>query len=466
MLWWLRSEGRLFAIVFVLFNVLLAVFNILNYRVTSRATAPCVVIVAPTPPPPPNFEIPRITFTAGASINTAIEINASDATTPHTRRLEPPTTKVEVTTAFTDGNRSLAYDTERRDKYTIVKRYIPADGPEPGFNESITLSTQGTFEFLQHISILCDRWEGPVSISVYAPGTDLPVALRKIFYLRRCGPPCVALNVTWHLVYDTVLKTTPILTPYDEAEMEDYEPLNCTAGMQPLQLVSEIRNSRKMPYPINVARNVARQESRTHYLLASDIELYPSLHIVPRFMKLISSLTKEGGSKRRVFTLPIFEVKKEFLAPQTKDELIKRIKNGQAIFFHKWTCDACQNFPRRDEWLKTPSKEDLGVFEITKRQAPRTSWEPIYIGTNAEPNYDERLTWEGKRDKMSQMYELCLLDYDFYVLDNAFLVHAPGIKTLNSKDQRRRAPFMYKNNAIHSMLLNQMKKKYGPRKGC
>lgn len=34
---------------------------------------------------------------------------------------------------------------------------------------------------------------------------------------------------------------------------------------------------------------------------------------------------------------------------------------------------------------------------------PRTAWEPIYIGTNEEPLYDERLTWEGKRDKMSQV---------------------------------------------------------------
>ncbi|GBO00739.1 hypothetical protein AVEN_163847-1 [Araneus ventricosus] len=62
---------------------------------------------------------------------------------------------------------------------------------------------------------------------------------------------------------------------------------------------------------------------------------------------------------------------------------------------------------RRDQWLKTlpeKGKEDfLGVFQITKRQVPRTAWEPIYIGTNEEPLYDERLTWEGKRDKMSQV---------------------------------------------------------------
>lgn len=30
-------------------------------------------------------------------------------------------------------------------------------------------------------------------------------------------------------------------------------------------------------------------------------------------------------------------------------------------------------------------------------------WEPIYIGTHADPHYDERLSWEGKSDKMTQV---------------------------------------------------------------
>ena len=44
-------------------------------------------------------------------------------------------------------------------------------------------------------------------------------------------------------------------------------------------------------------------------------------------------------------------------------------------------------------------------------------------GTNAEPWYDERLSWEGRSDKMDQALKLCLLDYDFFILDNAFLIH-------------------------------------------
>ncbi|CAL1265363.1 unnamed protein product [Larinioides sclopetarius] len=483
---WLRNEGRLFGVVFVLFNVLLAVFNVLNYRVASRATVPCVVIVAPTPAPQVDTPVPTSPHrraavsspTHPAASTASLAWTDTDATgegnnttTPHTQIVKIRNSTREET--ISPLNYTLPWETEQRDKYTVIKRYIPADGPSPAYEESVTLCTQGTFEFLQHVPELCDRWEGPLSVSVYAPGTDLPVAVRKILFLRKCGPPCVHLNVTWHLVYETSLAPTLLEAPMEIADMAAYEPVNCSAGFKPLQLVSEIRSSKKLPYPINVARNVARQLAVTRYVLASDIELYPSIHIVPRFLQLVARLAlKEAGKviPRRVFTLPIFEIKKEFPAPKTKEELVKRVKDGHAIFFHKWVCDACQNFPRRDQWLKNlpeKGKEDvLSVFQITKRQMPRTAWEPIYIGTNEEPLYDERLTWEGKRDKMSQMFELCLLDYDFYVLDNAFLVHAPGIKTLSSVDQRRRAPFMYKNNAVHNKLLAQMRKKYGPRKGC
>lgn len=476
---WLRNDSRLFGIVFVLFNVLLAVFNILNYRVTSRTTVPCVVIVAPTSRPLVEETTPVASLkhiSHGSQTREPLRMSTtpppptdttqSSSTVVLTRRLVNNANTTTAVNNTVSNSIAVPWDVELRGKYLVVKNYISANGDPPGFNDSVTLSTQGTYEFLHHIEPLCKRWDGPVSVAVYAPGTDLPVAVRKILFLRECGHPCVQKNVSWHMIFDSVLGPTAsqLAPPNDTSELE--EPINCTAGMKALDLVSDIRKSKKMPYPINVARNVARQQAKTKYVLASDIELYPSINIVSRFIRLVRR-NRANSAKPHVYTLPIFEIKKEFPPPETKTELIYRIGQGHAIFFHKWVCDACQNFPKRNEWLKhIPDNDSLSVFHITKRQQPRTAWEPIYIGTNAEPLYDERLTWEGKRDKMSQMYELCLLDYDFYILDNAFLVHAPGIKTLNTQDQRKRAPFMHKNNAVHNKLLDEMRKKYGVRKGC
>lgn len=46
---------------------------------------------------------------------------------------------------------------------------------------------------------------------------------------------------------------------------------------------------------------------------------------------------------------------------------------------------------------------DLNVFNVGKRKGKFSDWEPIFIGTNNEPYYDERLSWEGKNDKMTQV---------------------------------------------------------------
>ena len=47
--------------------------------------------------------------------------------------------------------------------------------------------------------------------------------------------------------------------------------------------------------------------------------------------------------------------------------------------------------------------DELHVFHIGKRNPPFQHWEPIYIGSNNDPLYDERLSWEGRSDKMTQV---------------------------------------------------------------
>lgn len=47
--------------------------------------------------------------------------------------------------------------------------------------------------------------------------------------------------------------------------------------------------------------------------------------------------------------------------------------------------------------------DEMRVTNVAKRHPPFNHWEPIYIGTNEEPLYDERLSWEGRADKMTQV---------------------------------------------------------------
>ena len=77
------------------------------------------------------------------------------------------------------------------------------------------------------------------------------------------------------------------------------------------------------------------------------------------------------------------------------------------------------------------------------------------------------MTWEGKKDKMVHAYALCLLDYDFHILKNAFLVHRPTIKfkheDLTSYEQ------VLKNDTVELLsekIIYEMKNLYGDRSEC
>jgi len=379
---------------------------------------------------------------------------------------------------------------ENRTSYSVLRNYIIANNQRidvdgsilkiGDFDISVTYTTQASYEFLHHAEQLCKRFDGPISIAVYAPSTEFQIAVNLIYYLRKCTNPCVSNNISWHMIYDSLMKVDNLdINKYpDEFLIDNNVNLNFNCSMKydeylksltnvfekEADTVLNVRTKNHLPYPINVLRNVARLSANTKYVLASDIELYPSINIVKMFRKMLDKekagqLKLVNPTKPHVYILPIFEVEASVNAPETKQQLVQMHKKGTAIFFHKWVCDACQNFVDRDKWMtETISPNELNIFRATKRK--KTYWEPLYIGTNDEPLYDERLSWDGKRDKMSQMLEMCFMDYDLLILDNAFLCHAPGIKHIDPKDQKKRLPFIKKNNQIYDVAISKLRKKY------
>lgn len=395
------------------------------------------------------------------------------------------------------SNVSNWWTLKSRDKYITVTNYIRAM-KSFGHESSLTLTTQATTEFMYHTLELCKRWDGPISIAVFCPGPEMSIAITLIKFMRECLPKplsaCIKDKVSWHLVYNKSLAPTKntINFPRFQLDAQSY-PLfvnqnQCpkVAGPEPSdsikQFEEELRKKNnlfpltyrqhiQLPYPINVLRNVARLEATTKYVLASDIELYPSIKLVPLFINYMinHNIRKEYPHITRYsFTLPIFEVKANISAPKTKQDLVHLMEQGDAIFFHKWVCDACQNFPNRLDWLETDkyghedfkSDSEIVIFEITQRDKSKDSWEPIFIGTNDDPLYDDRLTWDGRRDKMGQMYEMCLQDYHLLVLGNAFLVHASGIKHIDKNDNMKRYKYIRENNAIYDATMLQLQKQY------
>lgn len=108
--------------------------------------------------------------------------------------------------------------------------------------------------------------------------------------------------------------------------------------------------------------------------------------------------------------------------------------------------------------------ENLKILTTVKRMGVFQHWEPFFIGTHSMPYYEERHIYQGKSDRMTQAHIMCLLDYDFSVLDSVFLVHHPGIKLgypAESKGIRAATRKM-----INETFLPEYARMFGPRADC
>ncbi|KAF7994923.1 hypothetical protein HCN44_004395 [Aphidius gifuensis] len=362
-------------------------------------------------------------------------------------------------------DKNLDSRVSQRGDYWVLYNYVPMTVSVKCW-ETITYTTHADFTFLDNLEPLLERWRAPVSIAMYTPGTDIQPTIEAIKYLRNCASPLVAQLVTFHLFFSS--KHVPKSIPSREKILSD--SYNCSAvapWLNSLYTTKMYKNEKKLLYPVNVGRNIARETAVTHYVLASDIELYPSPDLPSRFLEMIRQRDQPELLKPnpKVFVLPIFEVDEKSKPPKNKTLLLKMLKNGTAIPFHKKVCSGCHSVPKSKEWMEEKEVAGLHVYHVGKRTGVFIHWEPIFIGTNLDPMYDERLSWEGKSDKMTQGYALCVLDYDFLILDNAFLVHRPGIK-IYKKDSRRDALAAKTNVLIKKIIVPELRVIYGTRKGC
>ena len=119
-----------------------------------------------------------------------------------------------------------------------------------------------------------------------------------------------------------------------------------------------------------------------------------------------------------VYVLPVFEVAEDVPVPVDKAHLLEDLQSGDAIKFHEKICSNCHTVPGYVEWLAVV-KDDytMDIHVTARREGAYASWEPIYVGTKHEPEYDERLSWEGKADKMTQVGSLII-----YTLKKLYLI--------------------------------------------
>ncbi|XP_074110640.1 beta-1,4-glucuronyltransferase 1 [Cotesia typhae] len=283
----------------------------------------------------------------------------------------------------------------------------------------LTFCTHATADLVYNIVEIVKRWEGPISLTVFSPSRDAELAVRLLDKACRCVPEMRKLSV--HLIFPA--NQIPIIAS-DDYLPEDGDCAALDLQWERLESVAE-RRDKGLTYPINVARNVAKTLAMTTRVLVADIELLPSDKLASGFFKMINGQPPHKGL---AFVVPVFEIEETQQPPKNKRELMAAINKDLAVYFHKYMCIHCQRFPGITKWMLRPDPGRVRPLIVTRREYPHHRWEPVFIGTQDDPLYNENMTWEGRQEKMSQMLEMCLMNYHLIILDGAFLVHTPGIK--------------------------------------
>ncbi|CAH1105526.1 unnamed protein product [Psylliodes chrysocephalus] len=343
----------------------------------------------------------------------------------------------------------------KQSEYRIVYNVLLAKQAE-GVPE-VTYATHVSADFMYYLPELVRFWDGFISVTAFVPDLDVALVLEQLNQYCHCLPGMSRVSI--HFAYHK--KLTP-----SRKDVYFTRPASCEVA-DSSKLATYRHADDSIVYPINVCRNAARTASLTERVMVSDIQLMPSEGLARKFLDMIDSY-KLTDCQKRAYVLPIFEVESSEEVPRTKQQLVDLVKEKKAVYFHKLVCTHCQKFPGIESWMRTHRSEDIvKPFITARREVPYHRWEPIYIGSKEEPFYNEKLSWEGLQDKMLQMLEMCLLDYQFVILDGAFLVHWPGMKKKKDKeDEEWRAPFVKENAREYQKILKNLMKKYKPKPQC
>ena len=114
------------------------------------------------------------------------------------------------------------------------------------------------------------------------------------------------------------------------------------------------------------------------------------------------------------------------------------------------------------------SSSGLGCTDQNVKQGNRTVPESMLVavregGWKAIPEFN----FHCIHYSFFQGYKLCILDYDFMILNNAFLIHRSGIKTAKSSSSHiDKGKVAAQNDFIKKIIMPELKQLYGTKKGC
>lgn len=274
----------------------------------------------------------------------------------------------------------------------------------------VTLGLHGTVDVLFNLIDIADKWSGPISIAIFAPGLDSSFYDDAIDGLRMCWRG-VRQRVSFHLVYPTAF-------PGNVSDTGSFVYMSCRGVV--VRLKKAVSSHKGTTYPHNIMRNVAHKGTLTDFVLHIDgsIALTPGLHNSIKLHMKDRDFKETGSSLlnlKRAFVIPVFELE-AFIDPiGTKDALLQTLADGSARPLFQESCRKCQGNINFSLWMKLKSKAASPYIVQYK-----SGWEPFYVVSRNSPKYDEKFTAYGY-DRLKHACELNAEGYTFEVLPSSFL---------------------------------------------
>ena len=300
----------------------------------------------------------------------------------------PPNLKFEAADALTSPSMSPITDpcwniTKEKDRVRITHPYIVdykySTSSDDEFD--VTLVAQLSSDRLMMLEQLCQRWDGPMSISFYGSNSDVQDLLK------------------FH-------SSSPIL-----------QDCRVRLGLHVVYKSGQF-------YPINYLRNVALDNVQTPYSFLSDIDFLPMDGLYPYLKEAIKVL----GLDKRAFIVPAFEtLLYRFKFPASKSELLRMLENGSIFTFRYHVWKAGHSATNYDHWKDA---------SIPYRVSWSHDYEPYIVVQSNALRYDERFIGFGW-NKVSYIMELDARGYEFVVLPDPFIIHLPHAPSRDISSHRR-----------------------------
>lgn len=192
-----------------------------------------------------------------------------------------------------DFERVLTGASPDESKGYYVHRFYKGEGFSLDMEaRDVTLSVHTTADHLADLVELATTWQGPMSISIFAPGSDAAFTDDAIDGMRLCWP-VLRDTVNFHLIY-------PKEFPANMSTAGAFAYLPCKditrrlmtfkSVMQADYKSADYKMVNSIVYPHNLMRNIARQGALTEFVFSIDLGMIPSPNLRKSFVKFAAKI--------------------------------------------------------------------------------------------------------------------------------------------------------------------------------